>query len=404
MADDEQKDKWKDLLRTKMEAEFKKLDRIPRHPRRGEDEDEPHIAAGVVVSISGEDVFVELGPRTQGVISIREFDPPPRVGETYEFSMVSVKDELWTLSRKDALVRATWKNLVVGHAVKATVSGQNRGGLELTIGPVRAFMPISEIALERVEDLAPYLGQTMLCEIIEVSRGAKKVVLSRRAVLEHEREQAREKTRAALAVGKVVTGRVEKIEPFGAFVDLGGGITGLLHVSNISHQRVKDPADVLTVGQQVEVQILSFEQDGKRIGLGMKQLAADPWHEVQQRYKADQIVTGRVTRIVDFGAFVELEPGVEGLLHFSQISPERVRAVGDAVQEGAEVTVRVVDVDPKKRRLSLSRLTARGALIGSEELVSAEKVKDYGQQGPSSGTNLGALLREALEKKQKKSS
>ncbi len=367
--------------------------------------DDPRLHKGRIVSVLANEVHVELGPRTQGMISLEEFEEAPSPGQEYEFSLVSIQDGLWTLSRREARTLATWRDMEKGRAVKATVIGENSGGLELKIGPVSAFMPASEISTHRVEDFTQFVGQTWVCEVVEVNRRKKRIVLSRRAILMTEKREARERTLQTLSPGQVVRGKVEKLEPFGAFVDIGGGVTGLLHVSNISHQRVEDPATVLQVGQDVEVQILEVKNGGKRIGLGMKQLAADPWDAFKSKVRAGQVIRGKVVRVAEFGAFVEVEPAIEGLLHKSQLSSERVNRVEDAVKVGAEVTVRVVSIDPAARRLSLSRLTERGAMIGSEEDVGGEDVDKYLVSGaaPTSGTNLGALLREALAKKEGKS-
>ncbi len=400
-------------IRAEMERALEAMDAAPADPseEQAQSEEEPqggsgdpHLHSGTILSVQGKEVFVELGPRSQGVISSDEFDQPPAPGERYEFTLVSIQDGLWTLSRKEARVLATWKELAKGKSVKATVIGENSGGLELKVGPVSAFMPASEIALNRVEGFAPFLGQTMICEVMEVSRRRRRVVLSRKAVLQRERREQRERTLLTLAAGQVVRGRVEKIEPFGAFVDIGGGVTGLLHVSNISHKRVADPASVLQVGQEIEVQVLELKEGGKRIGLGLKQLAADPWDTARERLRAGQVLRGRVVRLADFGAFVELEGSLEGLLHRSQLAPERVNRVEDAVKVGEEVTVRVQAIDVENRRISLSRLGEHGGLLGADDDAGGADVGRYldAGSGPTSGTNLGALLREALERREKK--
>ncbi len=376
-------------------------DEKDRGSSRGGD---PHLHQGTIASINDKEVMVELGPRTQGVISVEEFDDPPEVGQQFEFSLVSIQDGLWTLSRKEARTLATWRELEKGKAVKATVIGENSGGLELKVGPVSAFMPASEVDVHRVEDFAPYVGQTFVCEVIEVARKRKRVVLSRKGILFRERREARERTLETLAPGQVVKGKVEKLESFGAFVDIGGGLSGLLHVSNISHKRVGDPSSVLEVGQELELQVLEIKNGGKRIGLGLKQLQADPWDSVRDKFRVGQVVPGKVVRIAEFGAFVEIAEAVEGLLHKSQLAPERVNRVEDVVNVGDETTVRVQAIDPGQRRISLSRLSDRGNLIGSEDDVGAEEVDKYMKQGgrESSGQNLGSILRAALEQSQKK--
>lgn len=366
-------------------------------------QDIPHLAKGTITSLDGNKVMVELGPKSHGQISLEEFDEAPKVGEEFEFSLVSIQDGIWALSRKEARTLATWKELEKGRIVKAQVIGENSGGLELKVGPVAAFMPASEIDVKRVEGFTGFVGQTWVCEVIEVAPKRKRVVLSRRAVLARERRESRERAFETIAVGQVVKGKVDKLEPFGAFVDLGNGVSGLLHVSNISHTRIGDPSQVLKVGQDVEVQILEIKP-GKKIGLGMKQLTSDPWEAAAARLKPGMILQGKVARLQEFGAFVEVESGVEGLIHRSQLSPDRVMKISDVVKEGDAVTVRVVNVDAKARRIGLSRLTERGHLIGSDEDVGTEERDRYLQKGtgPVAGTNLGALLREAMAKREKK--
>lgn len=366
-------------------------------------QDIPHLAKGTVTSVDGNKVMVELGPKSHGQISLEEFDEAPKVGEEFEFSLVSIQDGLWALSRKEARTLATWKELEKGRIVKAQVIGENSGGLELKVGPVAAFMPASEIDLKRVDGFTGFVGETWVCEVIEVAPKRKRVVLSRRAVLARERRESRDRAFDTIAVGQVVKGKVDKLEPFGAFIDIGNGVNGLLHVSNISHTRIADPAQVLKLGQEVEVQILEIKP-GKKIGLGMKQLMSDPWEAAAAKLKPGQILQGKVVRLQEFGAFVEVEAGVEGLIHRSQLSPDRVMKISDIVKEGDAVTVRVVNVDAKARRIGLSRLTDRGHLIGSDDDLGNEERARYIQKGPSTslGTNLGSLLREAMAKREPK--
>ena len=356
---------------------------------------------GTVVGVSGDDVIVELGPRMQGVIGRAEFDEEPKVGERYEFSLHGQEDGLWLLSRREARAIAAWDEISVGAVVQARVSGQNTGGLELKVGPLAAFMPASHVALGREEDLARYVGQNLTCEVLEVDPGRKRVLLSRRAVLESEREEARARSVGSLESGQVLTGKVARIEAFGAFVEIQPGLEGLLHVSNIARQRVEHPSEKLSVGQQVRVQVLEIKEGGKRIGLGMKQLEADPWDGAAGRYPAGALVQGKVVRLMEFGAFVELEPGLEGLLHVSQLGRERVRRVQDVVQVGEELTVRVASVDPHARRVALSRLDDRGALIGSEDAAAGADIDEVIERGGSqkAATNLGNLFRKALDQR-----
>jgi ribosomal protein S1 len=334
----------------------------------------------------------------QGVIELAAFETPPKEGAQFDFALKGQEDGLWVLSLDEAKTLAAWNEIEIGARVKARVSGQNTGGLELKVGPLSAFMPASQAGLGRVEDLSTLIGQHLECAVLEYDRQKKRLLLSRRAVLEEERAAAREESLGSLSVGQTVTGKVTRIEPFGAFVAIGGGLEGLLHVSNMAHARVEDPNEVVKAGQELQVMVLSIQEGGRRIGLGLKQLQEDPWKEAAQRYPAGQIVRARVVRLTDFGAFLELEPGLDGLLHVSQMARERVRRPQDAVKMGEELSVRVVAVDTARSRISLSRLDERGSLLGSDEAADGADIDQLlasNDEAPAK-TNLGSLFRKAL--------
>jgi small subunit ribosomal protein S1 len=358
----------------------------------------PKLWRGTIAGISGKDVIVELGVRSQGVVALSEFDSAPKVGETYEFSAHGQEDGLWMLSRREAKALAAWSELQPGSIAKARVTGQNTGGLELMIGPLKAFMPASQVALAREDDLARYIGQTVEVEVLEVDPEKRRVLVSRRAVLESEREAGRKEALGSLGVGSVMQGKVTRLEPFGAFVDLGGGLEGLVHVSALSRKRVENPSEVVHVGAQVRVKVMKIEEGGKRIGLSMKELEADPWDDLGARVAVGTTVTGRVVRLMEFGAFVELLPGIEGLIHVSQMDKDRVRRPHDLLKPGQEVSVRVLSVDPKSKRIALSRLDERGAIIGSEDAVEGSVIEEVLQKtsGGEAKTNLGSLFKKAL--------
>lgn len=361
--------------------------------------DDGDLKTGTIDGITGTDVIVELGPRMQGVISLDEFDETPTPGETFKFSMHGMdKDGLWRLSRRAARMVAAWNDLFVGALVNAKVTGVNQGGLELAIGPVSAFMPASQVDLGRIEDFAPYVGRELECEVIELDDSKKRVVLSRKKAMVAERDAAREETMKGIAPGDVMTGTVSRIESFGAFVDIGG-VEGLLHVSQISRKRVEDVNEVLKSGETVRVMVLELKEGGKKIGLGMKQLEENPWDTLTHRYQIDQIVPGKVVRLMDFGAFVEIEDGVEGLLHISQIGAKgRLKHASEALSEGEELSVRIQSIDPSQERISLSRLDTRGAVIGSEDSVASEDIdRALGGSNEDAGkTNLGDLFKKAM--------
>ena len=355
------------------------------------------LITGTVQGVTGDDVIVELGPTMQGVIQTREFEVPPKVGDTMQFSMHGQEDGLWLLSMRGAKALAAWDQLSVGASCKAEVTGVNTGGLELKVGPLKAFMPASQVALHRIEDFTPMIGESWTCEVIEVNPEKKKVLLSRRKVLERERDELRGETMGKIVPGAKITGTVTRIEAFGAFVDIGG-VEGLVHVSNISRQRVENPNDVLTTGQQVEVMVLDLKEGGRKIGLGIKQLEPDPWDDARYKYPEGHIASGKVTKLMDFGAFVELEPGLEGLIHVSQFATHRVNNPRDVVQVGEELSVRVQSVDTSARRISLSRLDDRGAVLGSEEAADGATIDQVVESsgGNQATTNLGNLFKKAL--------
>jgi ribosomal protein S1 len=264
-------------------------------------------------------------------------------------------------------------------------------------------MPASHVGLGRVEDLSTLIGEHVVCEVLELDRGKKRLLLSRRNVLQGELESARKDMVGGLVPGATVRGKITRVESYGAFVDIGNGIEGLVHVSNLSRKRVENPADVVKVGQEVAAMVLDIKEGGKRIGLGLKQLEPDPWDDAVHRYRTDQVVEARVVKLMEFGAFMELEPGLEGLLHVSQMSsggegaprPGRRKSGGPAV--GDVLSVRVQNVDPMERRISLSRLDARGALLGSEEAADAGEIDEVLKDSTKQiGTNLGSLFKKAL--------
>jgi len=357
------------------------------------------LQRGTIVGVDAKDIFVDLGPRKQGVISASEFDEPPQVGDTFEFTVGREEEGLLLLSRREAKELAAWDELEIGSLVKARVTGVNTGGLEMKIGPLSAFMPASHASLQRVEDLGTFLGQSFLCQVLETDRSRKRVVLSRRAVLESERSQARAEAADSLSVGSVVRGKVTRLEKFGAFVEIAKGLEGLVHVSNISRKRVEDIEEVLKTGQDVEALITEIKEGGRRIGLSMAALEPNPWDEVPDKYHEGTIVEGKVVRVADFGAFVELESGIDGLVHVSQFSRDRINRVQDVVKQGDSFPVRVLSVDVHAQRISLSRLDEHGALLGTEEAADAGAVREMiqGSQHGKLGTNLGDLFKRAMK-------
>ena len=320
---------------------------------------------GRIAAIRGEDVFVNLpgeDSRLQGVVPLAQFDRAPRLGSIMDFVVdhVDEKQGLIYLSREGAVSRATWEQLQRGAIVDARVIGTNKGGLDLEmVGGIRAFMPASLIDLHHVNQLESFIGQKLEGMVQEIDRKSKKVVLSRRHVLEHRREQAKATLLTKLEVGNVVEGKVSNVVDFGAFVDLGG-VDGLVHVSDLSYEHVKHPKDVVKTGDSIKVKVLKIDPENDRISLGLKQVAPDPWENITDKYPTGRQCEARVTRLAKFGAFIELEAGIEGLLPISEMSWSRVGQAQDVVKQGDTVRVAVIGVDPKRHRISLSLKQVQG--------------------------------------------
>jgi len=312
---------------------------------------------GRVFRIHGQDVFIDLpGGRSQGVMPLLMFpEGRPNIGDVVDVHIEGFDNAngLLLLSRQGAAIEANWDSVAVGQVVEARVLNTNKGGLSVDVNGIRGFMPISQIELFRVENLEPYVNQRLRCLVAEVDREERNLVVSRRALLDKEREENKAKLWAELAEGQVRQGIVRQVKDFGAFVDLGG-VDGLVHVSQMSWTRVSDATKILQPGQSVKVKVLKIDPETKKISLGLKQLEPSPWDDVEVRYAPGTVVTGKVTRTEQYGAFVELEPAIEGLVHISEVAPQRVWRVTDVVKVGDEVKVLVVDVNKESHRIGLS--------------------------------------------------
>ena len=319
-----------------------------------------------MVAVHGTDIFVEVpGGRTQGLLSSIQFpEGVPDVGTEVDVQIEGYdrSNGLLVLTRRGTAVHADWSSVAVGMTVEARVTAVNKGGLEVEVNSIRAFMPISQIDLYRVENLDQYLNQRLLCLVSEVDVRERNLVVSRRDLLEKERAEKREKLWQELAEGQIRDGVVRSVRDFGAFVDLGG-VDGLLHISEMSWTRVIDANDVVQPGKAIKVVVLKIDREQHRVGLGLKQLLPSPWDNIETKYQSGTVVKGKVTRISEFGAFVELEPAVEGLVHVSELARQRVQRVTDVVAEGQEVQVMVLRVDPASRRISLSIKAALAKVI-----------------------------------------
>ncbi len=316
---------------------------------------------GMVVSVGATDVFVEFGPKELGVVELPQFQgEAPKVGDSLEVAVqrYDSAESLYICALPGAVQKADWEMLEPGQVVEARVTGTNKGGLELEVAGHRAFMPASQVDINHIPDLSVFVGEKMTCEVQKVDkRGQGNILLSRRDIINKDRAKAAQGLRETLAEGDTVTGSVRKIMDFGAFVDLGG-VDGLIHLNDLAHERInhgaKNVARHISEGQKVTVQILKLDWEANRIGLGLKQLAADPFSTAASEIVEGAQVSGKVTKILDFGAFVEVAPGVEGLVHISELDWRRVGDVHEVLQENEVVQVKVLKVDPGDRKISLS--------------------------------------------------
>jgi len=331
----------------------------------GRDFAEGTVVKGRVVSVDRDFVVVDVGLKTEGRIPTKEFSAPgdgasaPKVGDTVEVFLERVENAMGeaVISREKARREEAWGRLEIvfseNQPVNGTIVGRVKGGFTVDLGGASAFLPGSQVDIRPVRDVGPLMGKEQPFAILKMDRPRGNIVVSRRAILEEARAEQRTELVSQLQEGEVREGVVKNITDYGAFVDLGG-IDGLLHVTDMSWKRVNHPSQVLNVGDTVKVQIIKINPDTQRISLGMKQLQADPWDGVDVKYAAGTRHTGRITNITDYGAFVELEPGVEGLVHVSEMSWTKKNAhPGKIVSTSQEVDVIVLDVDGAKRRISL---------------------------------------------------
>ena len=309
-----------------------------------------------VVRIDEENAFFALGGRNQGVAPIRSFETPPEIGQVLDVVVIGegADDGLFELAVPGSAVQVNdWADVVEGTVVDARITGANTGGLECMVGNIRGFIPASQIGIFRVENFAEYINQKLPCVVTEANRRRKNLVLSHRAILERQKEEDRKKLMETLEVGQVREGIVRNLRDFGAFVDIGG-VDGLIHISQLSWDRVEHPKEVLKVNQTVSVRIEKIDPQTGKIGLSYRALQENPWDNISERFAIGGVATGTVTRVAKFGAFVKIAVGVEGLVHISELAHEHVRQVGQVVQEGQEVSVKVLSVDEENQRIALS--------------------------------------------------
>jgi small subunit ribosomal protein S1 len=366
---------------------------------------EGDVVSGKVVRIDQDEILVDIGYKSEGVIPSNELsirksvDPSDEVqlGEEVDALVLTKEDQegRLILSKKRARFEKAWRRIEgaaeSGEPVEGTVIEVVKGGLILDLG-VRGFLPASLVDIRRVQNLDEFMGQKLECKVIELNRSRNNVVLSRRAVLEEERKEVREQILGRLEPGQVVEGKISNIVDFGAFVDLEG-IDGLIHISELSWSHVNHPSEVVSIGDTVRVKVLDIDRDRQRISLGLKQTQEDPWQKVLNEYHVDDVVEGKVTKIVAFGAFVQILPGVEGLVHISELAQHHVESPSEVVRPGDELKVKILEVDDSRRRLSLSvkqvegqelplREPEEGAVSAADEEAPAEGEAEEQPEAP----------------------
>ena len=319
------------------------------------------VVKGTIIKVSPDFVTVDVGLKSEGNIPLREFgtNPELKAGDVVEVLVDRYEDRDGNivLSREKARREEVWadleKSMNAGERVNGVIFGRVKGGFTVDLNGAIAFLPGSQIDIRPIRDITPLMGISQPFQILKMDKVRGNIVVSRRVVLEETRAEARAELIDGIKEGAILDGVVKNITDYGAFIDLGG-VDGLLHVTDISWKRINHPAEVLTVGQNVKVQVIRFNEDNQRISFGMKQLENDPWQAVADKYKVGEVYTGKVTNITDYGAFVELEDGIEGLVHVSEMSWTRKNVhPGKIVSTSEEVQVKILEVDPEKRRISL---------------------------------------------------
>lgn len=334
---------------------------------------------GTVVQIRGEEVLVEFGPRTSGVCPLSAFESPPPLGSKHPFTIDrrDADDDMFILSRRGSISKAKWTDIGEGQVIEAMCTGTNKGGLEMEVAGHKAFMPAGQVDLRHIPDLSDYVGKKLPCEVMELDRQRDRMVLSRKSVMHAERKEQRDTLMATLQTGQSFDGVITSVQQYGVFVDIGG-VDGLVHVSDMSWDRIKNPSDVVKEGEAVRVQVLKIDldKDPPRIGLGMKQLVSDPFTAAAGDLKEGEIVSGTVTRLADFGAFIKISEGIEGLVHISEMAHKRISRPNQVVREGEVINVKILKIDPDTKRIGLSIKQTTGESGGEGETGSRAEDPD----------------------------
>lgn len=342
-----------------MNSENEVAAKVENDPLSSELPDTGSRKEGIIQSIHGDDVFVDLGCRLPGLLQLRQFEgqAAPEVGKKINvtISKVDENEGLITVNLRGGRARpgGNWDEVEKDQIVSCMVSGSNKGGLEVKVGSLRGFLPAGQVDLAYVESLDEYIGQKLEVKITEVNPQKRNLVVSRRALLIEARKEMEAEFWEGLEADQEFEGKVKTLKDYGAFVDLGGA-DGFLHIGQISWTHIKHPSEILSVGQEINVKVLKIDAEKHKISLTMKGMMPNPWDSASNRYTPETVITGPVTKVTDFGAFIELEPGIEGLVHISELDYKRVRKVTDVARVGQEVSAKVLEFDQNRKRVSLS--------------------------------------------------
>jgi small subunit ribosomal protein S1 len=366
---------------------------VPNYEATFRSIEEGEVVTGHVVRIDKDEVLVDIGYKSEGVIPANELsirksvDPKDEVhlGEEVDAIVMTKEDQDGRLimSKKRARFEKAWRRIETaaesGEPVEGTVIEVVKGGLIIDLG-VRGFLPASLVDIRRVPNLDEYMGTKIETKVIELNRSRNNVVLSRRAVLEEERKEVRQQILDRLQPGLIVEGQISNIVDFGAFVDLDG-IDGLIHISELSWSHVNHPSEILTIGDTVKVKVLDIDRDRQRISLGLKQTQEDPWQRIVDTYNVGDELEGKVTKVVTFGAFVEILDGVEGLVHISELAPHHVESPREIVHPGDQIRVKILEIDSERRRLSLSAKRVEDQILPVSRPSDAQAPDDAERDG-----------------------
>lgn len=337
---------------------------------------------GTVTKVHGDGVFFLLKGQYDGVLPLKQFKKEPEPGTMTDVVITGFNSEesLYELALPGAAVAvADWSDINVGNVVQVRIVGSNTGGLECSINGIRGFIPASQIDVSRVENLGTFVNQTLECVITEANKKKRNLVLSRRVILEKALKERKKEILEQFEVGSTMDGKITKLRDFGAFVNIGSGVEGLIHISKCSWHHIKHPSEVFQEGQDVSVRLEKINKETGKIQLSHRDTVEHPWKRVNEKYPAETTVSGTVSKVADFGAFIKLETGIEGLVHISEIAHERVKSVGAVLNEGQTVEVKILSVDPDKQKMSLS---IKALLPVPEKSDVASKKKNEANEPP----------------------